>query len=52
MKETKVLQLVQQATATEIKQYFADIMVKIQEQADRTLLQVRTLKEAQERAME
>ena len=48
MKETKELQLVQQATAAEIKQYVADIGVKIQEQVERTLLQDRTSKEAHE----
>ena len=48
MKETKELQLVQQATAAEITQYVADIGVKIQEQAKMTLLQERILKEAQE----
>ena len=39
MKETKELQLVQQATTAEIKQNIADIGVKTQEQAERTLLQ-------------
>ena len=46
MKETKELQLVQQTTATEIKRYVADIGFKIQEQAEKTLLQERTSKEA------
>ena len=52
MKETKELQLVQQATVVEIKQYVIDIGVKIQEQAERTLFQERTSKEAKERATE
>ena len=44
MKETKELELMQQATAAQIKQYVADIGVKTQEQADRTLLQECTSK--------
>ena len=52
MMETKELQLAQQTTTAEIKRYVADIGFKIQEQAERTLLQERTSKEAQERATE
>ena len=50
MKETKELQLTQQTTIAEIKRYVLEIGFKIQEQAERTLLQERTSKEAQERA--
>ena len=52
MRETQMLQIAQQATATELKDEVAKIGIRIQEQSKRTLLQEQTRKEQQEQTME
>ena len=52
MQETKALQAVHQATAEELKQQVMEIGFKIQEQAQKTLLQEQNVKEVQEKATE
>ena len=49
MRKTQMLQLTQQATATELKDEVTKIGVRIQEQSERTLLQEQTRKEQQDR---
>ena len=52
MRETQMLQLMQQATATELKEEVAKIGIRIQEQSDKTLFQEQARKEQQDRTME
>ena len=51
LQETRQLQLTQQSAATELKRSVMEIGLKIQEQADKTLLQEITAKAEQEKAM-
>ena len=52
MRETQMLQLTQQATATELKEEVAKIGIRIQEQSDRTFFQEQSRREQQERTTE
>ena len=48
MRETQMLQLKQQAIATELKDEVAKIGLRIQEQSDKTLFQEQARKEQQD----
>ena len=50
LQETRQLQVTQQSAATELKRLVVEIGLKIQEQADKTLLQEQTVKAEQEKA--
>ena len=52
LQETRQLQLTQQSAAAELKHLVMEIGLKIQEQADKTLLQEQTAKAEQEKATE
>ena len=52
LQETRQLQVTQQSAAAELKRSVMEIGLKIQEQADKTLLQEQTAKAEQERAKE
>ena len=52
LQETRQLQLTQQSAAAELKCSVMEIGLKIQEQADKTLLQEQTVKAEQEKAKE
>ena len=52
LQETRQLQLTQQSAAAELKRSVREIGLKIQEQADKTLLQEQTVKAEQEKAKE
>ena len=52
LQETRQLQVTQQSAAAELKRSVMEIGLKIQEQADKTLLQEQTAKVEQEKAKE
>ena len=52
LQETRQLQVTQQSAAAELKRSVMEIGLKIQEQADKTLLQEQTVKAEQEKAKE
>ena len=52
LQETRRLQVTQQSAAAELKRSVMEIGLKIQEQADKTLLQEQTVKAEQEKAKE
>ena len=52
MRETQMLQVAQQVTATEIKEKVAQIGIRIQQQSQRIVLQEQTRKEQQDHATE
>ena len=52
LQETRQLQVTQQSAVAELKRSVMEIGLKIQEQADKTLLQEQTAKAEQEKAKE